>query len=132
MARANMTCEGNVGKEPDVRFSKSGKAITKFNIAVTDRKQDAAGEWEDGDTMWVQVVTFGALAEDCAEGIDKGARVLVTGRPKLERWEAKDGGERTTLVILADAVGIKPRAQPRGGGGQAKRLQSVPDDVAPF
>jgi single-strand DNA-binding protein len=134
MARATMTFEGNVGATVDFRFTQGGKVVAKFNVACTDRRKGATGEWEDGDTMWVQVVTFGALAESVAEGVGKGMKVVVQGRPKLETWQDREGKDRTTLVVMADWVGIQPKAvQPkeRPAGAAPAQDWGVPQE-APF
>jgi single-strand DNA-binding protein len=140
LSRATLTVEGNVGREPDIRFSKTGKAITKFNVAVTERVKEPNGTYSDGETMWVQVVCFGALAEDSAEAVKKGARVVAGGRAKMEEWTDKDGGKRTTLVLLADWVGLKPprssppQGRPAEGGREdpARPKSKWVDEVAPF
>jgi single-strand DNA-binding protein len=129
MGKATLTVEGNVGKDPQLTFSKDGKAITKFNVAVNyQRKNRDTGQWEeDGDTLWVQVVTFGFLAEDCAESVTAGAGVFVDGRPKLETWQGREGDTRTTLTLLADRVGVKPkRSQPQSQQQGRRQLRTVP------
>lgn len=95
---------GNVTKKrPTLRYSDSGKAYAKFDLAVTPYAPPGEPKPE---TVYYQVTAFGSLAENIAASVDKGHRVLVVGRGKTEIWPAKDNyPERTVKVILADGVG---------------------------
>lgn len=128
-ADAQIIVRGNVGKDPELKFTKSGLAVAKFSVAVTERVQQD-GEWMDGDTTWFDVTCWRGLAEDVTEGVRKGQRVSVGGRFKLEKWDGDDGVTRTTAAVTADWVGIAPRApkESRGQGG-GRALQAV---EAPF
>jgi single-strand DNA-binding protein len=123
MSRASITIDGNVGRDPEVRFSKAGNTVVTFSVAVTERVKEGDG-WKDGDTTWFRVTAFGQLGEDAAEGVRKGARVVVGGRFKVRKWTGDDGVERTEAEVVADWVGVKPRA--KQDRGQASR-----DDI-PF
>jgi single-strand DNA-binding protein len=95
---------GNVTREPELRFGKSGVAWTTFGLAV--RPYVPKGEPElEPETSFYEIVCFATLAEHVAESLVKGDRVLVVGRGELEKWTGKDGVERTTKKILADGVG---------------------------
>lgn len=105
-----VTIVGNVAGEPELRFAPSGVAVARFTVANTPReKSRATGEYEDGETMWVRVTAFKQLAENVAESLTKGSRVVVTGRLKQESWEDKEGQKRTSLVLLADEIGASLR-----------------------
>lgn len=93
---------GNVTRAPELRFSKAGAACCKFGLAVTPFVPKGQPEAE---TIFYDVTCFGSLAENVAETIEKGARVLVIGTGKVETWAGKDNQEHKTKVILADACG---------------------------
>jgi len=110
MSSANITINGNVGREPVIRFTKSGKPWTKFSVAVTERVKEG-DERIDGTTTWFEVSCWNRLAEETAETVKKGARVVVGGRFKIEKWTGEDGTERTDAAVTADWVGIVPRVE---------------------
>jgi single-strand DNA-binding protein len=93
---------GNVTREPELRFGKSGLAWCSFGLAY--KPYVPKGEPEP-ETSFYEVVCFATLAEHVAESLLKGDRVLVVGRGELEHWTGKDGVKRTTKKILADGVG---------------------------
>ena len=105
---------GNLGADPEIRYSASGLAITKFNIATSEKRKNKEGERET-QTEWHRVVAFGKLAEICGEYLAKGKQVYLEGRIKTQKWEDKEGNTRYTTEIIADqmqmlgSVGDKPR-----------------------
>lgn len=119
--RPTITVQGNVGQDPDMRFSDGGKAWCRFSIAYTSRRKGDGGEWEDGETTWYTVKAFSSLAEAVGDNVRKGNRVLVSGRFEMETWETDDGSKRMNPVIIADSIGIVPRA-----------VQGSRPDEAPF
>jgi len=110
MSSAVITINGNVGRDPVIRFTKSGKAWTKFSVAVTERVKEG-DEWIDGTTTWFEVSCWNRLAEDTAETVKKGSRVVLSGRFKTEKWTGEDGVERTDAAVTADWVGIVPKVE---------------------
>lgn len=112
--------------EPELRFSQSGKAIATFSLAQNSRVKDGEN-WVDGEPTWFRVSVFGPIAENIVESLEKGARVIVQGGMKTNAWE-KDGEKRTSLEIIADAVGPDLRwataAVTRSGGGAGGGTQS--------
>jgi len=107
--------------EPELRFSQSGKAIATFSLAQNNRVKDG-DNWVDGEPTWFRVTVFGPMAENIVESLEKGSRVIVQGGMKTDAWE-KDGEKRTSLSIVADAVGpdlrwatAKPVRQGSSGG----------------
>jgi single-strand DNA-binding protein len=94
---------GNVGKAPELRQSKSGKPMCRFSVASTKKT-----EGREPVTTWVSVLCFDEQAEQVAERVGRGDRVIVTGRLEVETYE-KDGVERTSVNILADDVGLSLR-----------------------
>jgi len=105
MAYARISVIGNIGKEPEMKYTAGGRAITEFSVAVSHSvKNQSTGEWEDGDTNWFRVSVWGDRAERVAEQRQKGDRVLVEGRFKAREFERKDGTTGYSLEITADDV----------------------------
>lgn len=98
------TIVGNVGKAPELKVTSAGKAMTNFSVASTIKR-----EGRDPQTTWVDVVCFDTQAEEVSERIQKGERVVVSGRLQLEKFTRKDGTEGQSLRMLADEVGISVR-----------------------
>lgn len=96
------TVTGNVTRDPELRFSNSGGAMASFGVAVNTRKLEN-GEWVEGDSHFFDVQTFGTLAENVCESVEKGTRVVVTGRLQQRTWE-KDGEKKSKIEIVADEV----------------------------
>lgn len=105
MAVAKCTIEGIVGQDPELKFSKGGTSYARFSVAVTDRKKNGSGDWEDGDTTWYSITAFKWMADQVYENIDKGDMVLIDGRMKLETWES-DEGTRSKIAVTAERVGL--------------------------
>jgi single-strand DNA-binding protein len=100
-----VTIVGNLVEDPSLRFSPSGAAVANFRIASTPRTYDkASGEWRDGETLWLTCSVWKQQAENVAESLQKGMRVIVTGRLKSRQWE-KDGQKHTVFEIDVDEVG---------------------------
>ena len=105
MADSQTTIVGGLGKPPELRFTQGGQAICSFGVAVSRRWQDKqTQEWKE-ETSWFNVVAWGQLGENCAATLDKGTRVVVTGRLTQRSWETPDGDKRSAVEIIADAVG---------------------------
>lgn len=104
----NITVKGNVGSDPELKFSKNNTAYVTFSVAYTPRTKDG-DNWVDGETMWFRVVQFGVKAEATTDMIKKGDGVLVTGSMKQSTYTDKEGKERTSLEINASDVGLVPR-----------------------
>jgi single-strand DNA-binding protein len=117
---------GIMGRDPELKFAKSGKAWAKFPIAVTERKKDG-DEWVDGDTAWYDVITFGTMAEQATDNLRKGNRVLVQGTLKRSEWTNDAGETKVSMEITADTVGLVPFAKKQTGPRKVAR-----DDVAPW
>lgn len=128
-----VTFVGSAGGDPELKFIESGKALASFSLAVGQREKKGQ-EWVDGPTMWVRVTAWGTLGENVAESITKGTRVIVAGRYKMRTWKDKEGNERQSYEIDADAIGpdlrwstaAVTRNAPTGGGFQ--RQQGAQDD----
>ncbi len=107
---AHITVKGNLGKDPELKFSKAGKAWISFSIGYTPREKKD-DQWIDGETMWFRIIQFGEKAETAADNLAKGDTVIVTGNLKQSTFTDKEGNQRTGLEITADEVGIVPRVQ---------------------
>ncbi|MBI3977595.1 MAG: single-stranded DNA-binding protein [Chloroflexi bacterium] len=106
-----ITAIGNIGKEPELRYSQAGRAWCRFRMAVNRPVgQGADGERKE-ETMWFSVVTFGQVAERCAN-FAKGRLVYVDGRFQTRLWESREGQKMTDLEIIANDVFLLDRPRP--------------------
>jgi len=112
---------GNLGRDPEVRYSASGNAIANVTVATTDSWKDRQSGERQERTEWHRVVFFNRLAEIVAEYLKKGSQVFIEGRIQTRKWEDKDGNERWTTEIVANEMQMLGS---RGGGG----LQGGPAD----
>ncbi len=115
---------GNLGADPEVRYSQSGDAVTTFRIATTEvwRKPDGS---KDEMTEWHRIVTFKRLAEICGEYLAKGSRVYIEGRIQTRKWQDKDGNDRwTTEIVAREMKMLSPRGT--GGGGDNQMMDEPP------
>ncbi len=97
-----ITIVGNVGSEPEMRFTPSGNPVTNFSVAVNE-KRTKDGESQE-ETTWFRVTTWNKLAEVCNQYLNKGRQVLVVGSPRLREWEGQDGVKHSSLEINAREV----------------------------
>jgi single-strand DNA-binding protein len=111
----NINVKGNLGSDPDLKFSKNNTAYCNFSLAYTPRKQ-VNGEWQDGETMWFKVVAFGTKAEAIADTFKKGDTVVVVGEMSQSTYTDKEGNEKTSMEITAREVGLVPKlGKPKTG-----------------
>lgn len=116
---------GNLGRDPECIFSASGMAITKFSVAMTEkRKNKDSGEWEDF-TEWARVTTFSKVAENCGKFLSKGSQVYFEGRMQTSQYE-KDGITRYSTDIIANVVTFLSKSQSPGGQGQQQNQPQQP------
>lgn len=102
----NITIIGNLVDDPTLRFTPTGVGVANFRIASTPRYLDkTTNEWKDGEAVFLGVNVWRQAAENVAESLTRGARVIVVGRLKQRSYEAKDGSKRTVYEIEADEVG---------------------------
>lgn len=101
----SVTIAGNVTRDPELRFTASGQATATFGVAVNRRWQNRqSSEWEEA-TSYFNVVCWRELAENVAESLHKGSRVLVTGRLEQRSWEDQAGAKKSVVEIVAEEVG---------------------------
>jgi single-strand DNA-binding protein len=145
MSENSVTLVGNLTDDPELRFTAQGAAVANFRIAVSKRVRDAqTNEWKDGETSYFRVNVWRQLAENVAETLTKGNRVIVTGTLKMRSWETQEGEKRTVVEIEATEVGpslkwatAKIERTSRTGGAQGGGSEGewagtpVPEEV-PF
>ena len=144
MTDNHLTIVGNLVAEPDLAFTPAGAARCSFTVASTPRVFDkASNEWRDGDALFLRCTVWRDLAEHVAESLERGSRVIVTGKLKQRSYE-KDGEKRTAYEVEVDEVGpslrwatAKPVRAQGGGRPAAKTVEDDPwsaptDDAAPF
>jgi single-strand DNA-binding protein len=94
---------GNLGRDPEVKYTQSQMAIANLAIATTERKKGQDGQWSD-HTEWHTVVTFGKTAENCGQFLAKGRKVFVEGSLRTRKWQDKNGQDRYTTEIVAQNI----------------------------
>jgi single-strand DNA-binding protein len=125
MADNTVTLVGNLTRDPELRFTNGGRAVTTFGLAVNRRWQQS-GEWQE-QTSFFNVVAWGQLAENAASSLVRGSRVIVNGRLEQRQYETQDGEKRNVTEVVADEVGPslrwataqieKTNRSSEGGGG---------------
>ena len=129
---------GNLGRDPEVRYTPSGAAVANFTIATSE-------EWKDKDTgekrertEWHRIVAWGRLGEICGEYLHKGKQVYIEGRLQTRDWEDRDGNKRYTTEIVAQSMQM---LGPAGREAQSEKFdekfkvaepETIPDDDIPF
>ena len=144
---------GNLGRDPELRYTPQGTAVCNFSVATNERRRDKAGEQQD-ITTWFRVNAWGRQAENVSKYLSKGRRVYVQGRLHVEEWTDRDGKARYTLEVnasdvqfldsAADVEGIPVRQSEQSAGASAARAASggggaarspepeIEDDEIPF
>lgn len=101
-----LTIVGNLTADPELRFTPSGAAVTSFTVASTPRIFDRqANEWRDGDALFMRCSIWRQAAENVAESLQRGARVIVTGRLSQRSYETREGEKRTVVEMTVDEIG---------------------------
>jgi len=104
MADVTITLSGNITREPELKFTKTGQAQTRFAIAVNRRWQNKQTQnWEE-QVSFFDVTSWGPLAENAAKSLKKGHRVLVTGRLEQRSWETPEGDKKSTVEVVAEDI----------------------------
>lgn len=126
---------GNLGRDPEMRYTATGEAICNFSIACTDSWKDKQTGEKKEMTEWVRISFFGKLAEICGQYLKKGSQVYIEGSLRTRKWTDKDGQERYTTEIRGDEMkmlgsrqGMGAPASSGGGGGGG---YDEPTDYAP-
>ena len=144
---------GNLGRDPETRYTTSGDAVTNIRLATTDTWKDKSGEKQER-TEWHNIVFYGRQAEIAGEYLKKGRQIYVEGRLQTRKWQDKEGQDRYTTEIIADRMQMlgsreggsasvaaesserppagEPRPSAKGGGAPAKKNVDDLDDDIPF
>ncbi len=120
-----ITVVGNLTADPELRFTPSGAAVANFTVASTPRIYDRqSGDWKDGEALFLRCNIWREAAENVAESLTRGARVIVTGRLKQRSFETREGEKRTVMEVEVEEIGpslkyatAKVNKASRGGGG---------------
>ena len=115
---------GNLGADPEMRYTANGKAVTSFRVAVSRSYQGAEGDRRE-ETEWFQVVTWDRLAELCSQFLQKGRKAYVEGRLQTRSWEGQDGQKHYRTEVIAQTVLFLDSA-----GGGAARMEHFDDQPA--
>jgi single-strand DNA-binding protein len=107
---------GNLGKDPEVRYTTSGTAVASFSLATSERFKNKSGEWEER-TEWHNVTLWGRQAEVAGEWLAKGKTVYIEGRLQTRKWQDKDGRDRYTTEIVGERMQMLGAKGDGGGGG---------------
>jgi len=133
MTLNKMMIIGNLGADPELRYTPGGKAVANLRVAVNDRVKNAAGEWSD-ETQWFNVELWDDAAERAAERLRKGHKVFAEGALRAREWEGKDGQKRTSLEIRFARIQSLERREPGEGGfggPAAEGMDAPPAAVRP-
>jgi single-strand DNA-binding protein len=128
-----ITVIGNVTADPELRFTTSGAAVANFTVASTPRAFDReSGEWRDGEALFLRCNIWREAAENVAESLTRGARVIVSGRLKQRSFETQEGEKRTVVELEVDEIGpslryatAKVNKVSRGSGGGASSARGA-------
>lgn len=146
MNETTITLCGNLVEDPELRFTPTGQPVAKFRVASTPRYRDnSSGEWKDGDSLFLTCNVWRQAAENAAESLTRGMRVIVQGRLRQRSYETKEGEKRTVYELEVDDFGPSLRSASakvtkvqRSSGGQAAAAGSdpwsggAPADEPPF
>ncbi|MGH9566019.1 MAG: single-stranded DNA-binding protein [Candidatus Angelobacter sp.] len=124
---------GNLGKDPEVKYTPSGLPVAKFSLATNERYKDKGGEWQER-TEWHNIVAWQRLAEIVGEYVKKGSKLYIEGRLQTHTWEDKQSGEKKyrTEIIASDLVLLSGRGEAgESGEGRTSRSAAANFDQRP-
>jgi single-strand DNA-binding protein len=117
MSLCKVSLIGNLGRDPEMRYTPDGRPVTQFSSAVNRNTKAPTGEWVE-ETEWFRITVWGNQAERAAENLRKGGKVYVEGRFRTREWEGQDGQKRTALEVTADQiVNLERRVREEGEAG---------------
>ncbi len=140
---------GNLGKDPELRYTTAGTAVASFSIATSEKFKNKAGEWEER-TEWHNITLWSRLAEIAGEYLSKGKTVYIEGHLQTRKWQDRDGKDRYTTEIVGEKMQMlggkgkgeegcsgrqssgKPAGEGAGGGHHYEDMGFNPDDDIPF
>ena len=105
-----MLVVGNLTTDPELRFTPTGAAVANFTVASTSRVFDKdSGQWRDGDTLFLRCTVWQQMAQNVADSLSKGVRVIVTGKLRQQSYETREGEKRTSVELLVDEIAVSLR-----------------------
>lgn len=122
---------GNLGRDPEVRYSPNGQAVANVTIATSESWKDKNTGDKQERTEWHRVVFFGKLAEIAGEYLKKGAQIYVEGRLQTRKWQDKDGADRYTTEIVASEMQMLGSREGRGAPAGDFNQDTAPESAAP-
>lgn len=119
---------GNLGRDPEMNYTPSGKAVTKFSVAVNEGRGTNGG---DQETLWLNIVAWEKLGEVCNQYLHKGERVYLAGRLRVREYERREGGKGTAVEMIAEKMVM---LSPKGANGTTGTgvADEMPADDIPF
>ena len=121
---------GHLGKEPEMRYTPSGRPVTTFSVAVSRSWNTADGE-RRSETEWFNIVSWGNLAEICKQYLHKGQQVYIEGRLQTRRWEDKEGQKHTNVEVVAnEMMMLGDRKDYNKDSQEEKQDEELPDPMA--
>ena len=120
---------GNLGADPETRYTASGSAVTNISLATTDRWRDRQSGESQERTEWHRIVFFGRLAEIAAEYMHKGSQCYIEGRIQTRKWQTQDGQDRYSTEIIANELQLLGGRSTSGGGASDQRGNQAPAGV---
>lgn len=115
---------GNLGRDPELRYTPQNTAVCTLKVATGERRKDASGNWVD-HTEWHSVVVFGKTAENCSKYLAKGRQVFIEGRIQTRKWQDKEGKDRYSTEIVGSNVQFIG-----GGAGNASKSDLAVEEVS--
>lgn len=126
MSFNKITVVGNLGRDPELRYTPQGNAVCNFSVATNERRKDKSGEFQD-HTTWFRVTLWGKQAETASKYLTKGSPIYIEGRLRVEEWTDRDGKNRHTLEV--QATDMQFLGSGRGDEGNMSRQDDFPDDM---
>ena len=121
---------GHLGKDPEMRYTPSGRPVTTFTVAVSRSWNSADGE-RHAETEWFNVVAWGNLAEICKQYLNKGQQVYIEGRLQTRRWDDKEGQKHTSVEIVANEMMMLGDRRDANHGADEQSVPAEGESVAP-
>ncbi len=122
---------GNLTRDPELRYTPSGAAVTSFGLGINRRFRDSSGAQKD-EVTFVEIITWGKQAEVSSEYLAKGRLVLIEGRLRQERWETREGEARSVLKVVADRIQFLGNGRPQAAEEAEADEATAPESEVPF
>lgn len=121
---------GNLGKDPELRYTQSQTPVCSFSLATSERRKDASGNWGD-HTEWHNIIAFGKTAENSANFLKKGRQCYIEGKIQTRKWQDKEGKDRWTTEIIANTIQFVGGKGEGRGSGMSVEESSTPAPAMP-